>query len=577
MKIALIQCNPLTGACADNANMLENAVMKAADRGADLCVAPQLALCGPNAGDLLLRNDFARSCRHHLEGLAEKISTDSGLPPLLLGAPAANPDPGGKALHNGALFIQESRLEVVSRKCLLAENSVMNETRYFDSGLSCGVLQFKGWNFAVAIGEDAWNSRVSRQSALAANPLANTMLTNRIDAILALAALPYAQGGTEMHEQAMRRLAQQYQVPVLTTNLVGGFDSLVFPGGAMALDAKGTLLGRSPLFQEDLLIIDLDEAGKSNTINAGTGPSRQFPEEISSSSESSGPTESPNPSPEGDLWQALVLGTRDFVRKSGFSKAVVGLSGGIDSALVVAVAVDAFGPDNVTALMMPSPYSSAGSVDDSVLLAQNLGIATVTLPLSPVMEGYSTVLTGTFKHGVRGLTEENIQARIRGALLMAFANEYGSVVLNTGNKSEAACGYCTLYGDMVGALCVIADLYKHQVYALCRWFNQTRGPVIPQAIFDKAPSAELAPGQKDSDSLPPYDELDAILHLLIAEHKGVQEMVDAGHNRETVHKIVKLVNKAQFKRQQAPTALQLSTSSFARVWNMPIACKPQVM
>ena len=571
MKIALIQCNPLTGACADNVDMLARAVHKAAKGGADLCIAPQLVLCGPNAGDLLLREDFVRSCRHHLERLTEAISTEPGMPPLLLGAPVANPVPRGKPLQNCAIVIQEGRLAVISRKCLLPGDNALNDVRYFEPGISCGVLQFKGWNFAVTIGEDAWNNGTfwQKRRAFATDPLADAMMASQADAIINLAALPYAQGGMEMQERVLRWLAVHYRVPVLTTNIVGGYDSLIYAGGATAFDAGGSILARSPLFHEDVLIVDIVEAMRNRTPSTPEAPPASHTKSAAHSEEAPSHREH-------ELWQAMVLGTRDFARKSGFSKAVIGLSGGIDSTLVAAVATDAFGPENVTGVMMPSPYSSTGSVDDSAQLARNLGIATVTLPILPVMDGFRSIMSGTFEHGLRGLTEENIQARIRGALLMAFANEYRSVVLNTGNKSEAACGYCTLYGDLVGALCVIGDLYKHQVYALCRWFNATRGPLIPQEIFDKPPSAELAPNQKDSDSLPPYDVLDTILSLLFEGGKGVQEIVDAGHDHNTVLNILDLVSKAQFKRQQAPTTLQLSSASFTRVWNMPIACKPQM-
>ncbi len=547
VKVGIIQNNPVTGDLAGNATALLAAVEKAARQGAELCIAPELALCGHFAGDLLLQPSFVHACRETLEYMAASLASGNAFPPLLLGAPVANPVPQGKPLQNCAVLLHDSKVTVISRKVLLPSEGIHDDTRYFEPGVSCGVLHHKGWRFAVTVGEDVWNDRTFWQDRRTydADPVSEFMGGGGADGLINLTALPYAKGLPSLHQRLLGWLAAHYRVPVLAANLAGGNDSLVYYGGSLAFDGDGTLAARAPAFEEAVLIVNL--AGKKGGVIA---PELRLEEE---------------------LWRAVVVGTRDFARKCGLERIVLGLSGGIDSALVAAIAAEALGADRVTGLLMPSPYSSRGSVEDSLALAKNLGIATHTLAIGPVMRSFTQVFEGTFPGGMTGLAEENIQARIRGSLLMLHANSFGALVLNTGNKSEAAMGYCTLYGDTVGGLDPIGDLYKQQVYALCRWYNEQRADKIPQAILQKAPSAELRPGQKDSDSLPPYEELDPLLYEIIEQGRSPEELIDAGHSAALVERVFTLLRRSEFKRHQAPPSLQLTARGFGNAWRMPIA------
>ena len=547
MKVALIQSNPTTGALQANAKALLAAVAKAAEQGAELCVAPELALCGHNASDLFLQPRFVEACRDVLNTTAAALAKDSSLPPLLLGAPVANPVPQGKNLQNCAVLLHEGKVTVVGRKVLLSSEGFHDDSRYFEPGVSCGVLHHKGWRLAVTVGEDVWNDRSFWQDRRMydTDPVAEFMAGGGADGIINLTALPYAQGLPALHQRMLGWLAAHYCVPVLSANLTGGNDSLIYYGGSLGFDGEGTLVARAPVFEESVLIVDMTSR-KGGSI-------------------------APDLPVEEELRQAVVLGTRDFARKCGFSKAVLGLSGGIDSALVAALAVDAFGADNVIGLLMPSPYSSTGSIDDSLALAKALGITTHTLPVTPMLNSFEQTFGGVFTGGLAGIAEENIQARIRGTLLMAYANRFGSLVLVTGNKSEAAVGYSTLYGDMAGGLGPIGDLYKQQVYALCRWYNSRRPGSIPDAILEKAPSAELRPGQKDSDSLPPYDVLDALLFEAIEQGQSADVLVENGYDPDVVNRVLGMIQRSEFKRHQSPPLLQLTTRGFGGGWRMPIA------
>ncbi len=547
MKIALIQSNPVTGDLRGNTRSLAAAAAKAAEQGAELCVAPELALCGHNAGDLLLQSGFVEDCRTVLHATAESLGRESSLPPLLLGAPVANPVPQGKRLQNCAVLLHGGKVSVVGRKVLLPSFGIHEDSRYFEPGVACGVLHHKGWRLMVTLGEDVWNDRSFWQSRYLfdTDPVAEFIVSGGADCLINLTALPFEQGLPALHHNLLNWLAIHYRVPVLAANLVGGNDSLVYYGGSLAFDGGGKLLSRAPSFEEAILMVDI-ASKREGRIAA----------ELSADEE---------------LWQAVVLGTRDFARKCGFGNIVLGLSGGVDSALVAAIAVEALGPDKVTGLLMPSPYSSAGSVDDSLALAESLGIRTHSLPVTPMLQSFEQVFTSAFDGGLAGIAEENIQARIRGSLLMAYANRFGALVLNTGNKSEASMGYCTLYGDTVGGLGPIGDLYKRQVYSLCRWYNQNRPGAIPEAILTKAPSAELRPGQKDSDSLPPYDELDPLLYDIIENACSDAELAETGYAPEAVAQVRNLMQRAEFKRHQVPPVLHLSKRGFGGGWRFPIA------
>lgn len=547
MKIALIQSNPVTGALKANIEALLIATARAAEHEADLCIAPEMAICGHNAADLLLRTGFVEACRNELLAAAKALGRDASLPPLLLGAPVANPVPQGKSLQNCAVLLHEGKVTVIGRKVLLPFMGAHDDTRYFEPGVGCGVVHLKGWRLAVTVGEDVCNDRTFWQGRriFTQDPVADFMAAGGADGLINLTAVPYEQGMPGLFQRMLGYLAAHYRVPVAAVNLSGGNDSLVYYGGSLAFDRSGSLIARAPLFRESLTLVDM--AGRNPGLIA------------------------PWLGPEEEIWQAVVLGTRDFARKCGFSSVVLGLSGGIDSALVAAIAVEAFGPDNVVGLLMPSCYSSRGSIDDSRKLAANLGIATHTLPITPVLGAVDRAFGQPFSHGLSGVAEENVQARIRSMLLMAYANRFDSLLLATGNKSEAAVGYATLYGDLSGGLGPIGDLYKTQIYSLCRWYNANRAGGIPEAILEKAPSAELRPDQKDSDALPEYRILDPLLVDIIENGCGRSQLLDKGHDPQTVDKVLQLVRRAEFKRHQAPPSLHLSAASFARGCKMPIA------
>ena len=472
MKVAMIQSNPLTGALWANMRELVDAAIGVHGTGADLCIAPELAICGHNIGDMVLRYGFAEECRKVLEAGAARLNEKPGMPPLLLGAPVANPVPQGKPLQNCAVMLHKGEVIVLSRKVLLPSEGIQDDARYFEPGVACGVMHYKGWRLAVTVGEDAWNYRVFWQGRrkFATDPVEEFMKAGGADGLLNITALPFEQGLPAMHRRMLSHLAVRYRVPVLSVNLAGGDDSLVYYGGSQAFDENGELLARAPSFKASVLLADISGSGQKSEI-------------------------APEISGQEELWQALVIGTRDYARKCGFSSAVLGLSGGVDSALTAVIAVEALGPENVVGILMPSPFSSQGSVDDSIALAKALGIATQTVPITPVLESFQSAFDKAFEGAFTGVAHENTQARIRGSLLMAYSNRFNSLLLTTGNKSEAAVGYATLYGDMCGGIGPIGDLYKHQVYSLCRWYNTTHKGVIPESILTKAPSAELAPGQ----------------------------------------------------------------------------------
>ncbi len=550
MKIGLIQCNPVPGALEYNAALLYAGTCAAAAQGADLCIAPELALCGPTAGDLLLQTSFMEGCRFVLNNLADRLRSTPGLPPLLLGAPVYNPVPQGKPLHNCAVLLRDGQVIVISRKVLLPAAGTVDDRRYFEPGISCGVLQHKGWRMAVTVGEDVWNDRTFWQDrrTFDSDPVAEFMGAGGADGLINLTSLAYAQGLPGLHQRVLGWLAIRYRVPVFCANIVGGNDGLVMYGSSMVFDGEGALVARAPAFRESVMVVDMVDKTKRKAR--------------------------PDMSLEEELWQAIVLGTRDFVNKCGGRKIVIGLSGGIDSALVAAIAVEAFGADNVTGIMLPSRFSSKGSVTDSVSLAKSLGIKDLhTIPIEGAMQAFEYSLSGLFQGTAPDTTEENIQSRIRAVILMAFANKFNRLLLATGNKSEIAVGYSTLYGDSCGALAPIGDIYKTQVYSLCRWLNSKRPDYIPLAIIDKAPSAELRPEHKDTDSLPPYDKLDPLLHDHLEMDLGPDALVNAGYDKDMVEKVLSLIRKAEFKRVQSAPVLQMNRRSFGTGWRMPIASR----
>jgi len=545
VKIALLQINPTVGDLAGNARLIADEVGRAASEGADLAVTPELALVGYLPRDLLLSSGFAARSRDRLERLAVEIGR---LPPTLVGLPEPNPAEQGRPLFNAAALLRGGRVEQYFRKALLPTYDVFDEDRYFEPFHGAQILELQGRRLGVSICEDVWNDRdYWKRRRYHRDPI-EELVRARAEVIVNLSASPFSVGKQRLREEMLSRMAARHGVPVVYVNQFGGNDDLVFDGRSTGFGAKGELLARGRSFAADLVVCDIDEA-------APAVPQEDF-------------------TPESEIWRALVLGTRDYARKCGFSHVVLGLSGGIDSALTAAIAAEALGARQVLGVLMPSPYSSRGSVDDSLQLAGNLGIDTLTLPIDHVMAAMDRTLAEAFAGTRRDVTEENIQARIRGNLLMALCNKRGALLLATGNKSELSVGYCTLYGDMNGGLGVIADVPKMAVYRVARWLNQTSGrEVIPDPILTKAPSAELRPNQTDQDVLPPYEVLDDILLRHIERHEPAEAIVAAGFDADTVQKVLRMVRAAEFKRTQAPPGLKVTDRAFGTGWRMPIAAK----
>jgi NAD+ synthase (glutamine-hydrolysing) len=545
MKIALLQINPTVGDLAGNARLIADAAAEAHRAGAGLAVTPELALAGYLPRDLLLSPGFVHRSWDALAALAETLKDG---PPVLVGLPETNESDEGRPLYNAAVLLRGGHIGPRFRKGLLPTYDVFDEDRYFEPFRGPQVLTIGDRRLGISICEDVWNDRdFWKRRRYHFDPI-QELLAAGADAIVNLSASPFSVGKPHLRDKMLGSMAAKHERPVLYVNQAGGNDDLVFDGRSSAFNASGALIARGRAFATDVVIVDLD---------AGTPlqPEQDRPAEA-------------------DIWDALVLGTRDYVRKCGFSSVVLGLSGGVDSALTAAIAAEAVGPGHVLGVLMPSPYSSAGSVDDSVDLAGRLGIATLTLPIEPAMKAMDQTLADAFCGAPRDVTEENIQARLRGNLLMAISNKKGSLLLTTGNKSELAVGYCTLYGDMSGGLAVIADVPKTMVYRVARWLNATRpAPAIPDAILTKAPSAELRPDQTDQDSLPPYDVLDAILQRYIEHHEPAETIVAAGFDAATVRRVLSLVGRAEFKRKQAAPGLKVTDRAFGTGWRMPIAAK----
>jgi len=550
MRIALLQCNPVVGDVVGNVRRIREAVESAASQGADLCVTPELAVCGYPPRDLLFREYFAEACWAALEGLAEELAAAATpMPAVLIGAPVRNAEPVGNGVFNSAVLLDGGTVTVVANKTLLPTYDVFDERRYFEPGRGCGRVVVAGRRIGVTICEDVWNDKSfwTDHRFYDTDPVAE-LLDGSVDLLVNLSASPFSLGKQAIREKMLSSLSARHGVPVVYANQVGGNDDLVFAGKSMAFDHMGRLIARGLGFAEDVVLTD---------PFAGTGIVHED-----------------DAAPEAQAWQALVLGTRDYARKCGFSKVVLGLSGGIDSALVAAVAAEALGPDNVLGVLMPSPYSSKGSVDDSLELGRSLGIRTEIIPIEPMMRAFDSALEPVFAGRQPDVTEENIQSRIRGNLLMGISNKLGAMLLTTGNKSELSVGYCTIYGDMAGGLAVISDVPKTLVWSISRWLNKTKGrEVIPVAIIDKIPSAELRPDQKDTDSLPEYEVLDAILKAYIEERHSRAALLAKGFAHADVDRVLHLVRISEFKRRQAPPGIKITDRAFGTGWRMPVACR----
>ena len=548
MKIALLQINPIVGDLAGNARLIADAVREAGRRGADLAVTPELALVGYLPRDLLLSRAFVTRAWDVAADLARAVADQ---PPVLVGLPEPNPSDEGRPLFNSAVFLRDGRIEQRFRKTLLPTYDVFDEDRYFEPFHGPQILELGGRRLGISICEDVWNDRDFWKRRRYHHDPVEELVRAGAQVIVNLSASPFAVGKQQLRGEMLGALARRHRIPVVYVNQFGGNDDLVFDGRSSAFNAAGAPIAVGRAFDADVVICDLDN-----------GAPLASPADIA---------------PESDIWRALVLGTRDYVRKCGFSRVVLGLSGGVDSALTAAIAADAVGADKVLGVLMPSPYSSRGSIDDALALAKNLGVETLTLPIEPAMLAMDATLAAAFAGDARDVTEENIQARIRGNLLMALSNKRGALLLTTGNKSELSVGYCTLYGDMSGGLAVIADVPKTMVYRVSRWLNAERGrAVIPESTLTKAPSAELRPNQTDQDSLPPYDVLDDILQRHIEHHQPAEEIVAAGFDAATVQRVLRLVRLAEFKRKQAAPGLKVTDRAFGTGWRMPIAARPDV-
>ena len=544
MRVALLQLNSTVGDLAGNARRIIDGARAAARDGADLAVTPELALVGYLPRDLLLDPDFIRRSWQTLDTLAGELR---GLPPVLVGLPETNPNPVGRPLYNSAVLVADGVVGPRFRKALLPTYDVFDEDRYFEPYWGPQILELGGRRLGISICEDVWNDRDFWQRPRYHHDPIEELVGAGADAIVNLSASPFTVGKQDLRERMLGAIARRHRVPILYVNQTGGNDDLVFDGRSCAFAADGATVARGRAFATDVVPCDLDRTIPVPPLETGR---------------------------EAEIWAALVLGTRDYAHKCGFTHAVLGLSGGVDSSLTAAVATDALGPANVTGVLMPSRFSSRGSLDDAARLAENLGMTTLTLPIAPAVEVIEDTLAEAFAGLARDVTEENIQARIRGNLLMALSNKRGALLLTTGNKSELAVGYCTLYGDMSGGLAVIADVPKTTVYQISRWLNAARGrDIIPEAVLTKAPSAELRPNQTDQDSLPPYDVLDDIL----ARHNERQEprdaIVAAGHDPAVVARVLTLVHRAEFKRKQAAPGLKVTDRAFGTGWRMPIAAK----
>jgi len=544
MKIALLQINPTVGDLAGNARQILDALEEARAGGADLAVTPELALVGYLPRDLLLSVEFVH---RSWEALADLALRSAALPPVIVGLPEPNDAAEGRPLFNAAALLRGGRVEQRFRKALLPTYDVFDEDRYFEPFHGAQVLDIAGRRLGISICEDIWNDRDFWKRRRYHHDPVEQLAAANADVVLNLSASPFIAGKHGRREEMLSSMARRHSVAMTYVNQFGGNDDLVFDGRSCAFNAEGRPIARGRSFDADVVICDL--AGPPIGAAADLGV-------------------------ESEIWRALVLGTRDYVRKCGFTNVVLGLSGGIDSALTAAVAVEAVGAGHVLGVLMPSPYSSRGSIDDARQLASNLGIETMTLPIEAVMRAYDTTLADAFADSEVGVAKENIQARIRGALLMALSNQRGALLLTTGNKSELAVGYCTLYGDMSGGLAVIADVPKTMVYRVARWRNETAGKaIIPEASLTKAPSAELRPNQKDEDSLPPYDILDEILRRHVELHEPADDIIAAGFDAATVARVLKLVRGAEFKRKQAAPGLKVTDRAFGTGWRMPIAAK----
>jgi len=546
VKIALGQINPTVGDFQGNADKMIAFSHRAQAAGAGLILFPELSVCGYPPRDLVERSSFVQHNRDSVERIASETRGIAVICGLVTPAQAES----GKSVMNSAALLKDGRVAFLQSKMLLPTYDVFDEMRNFAAARSQVLFPFCGKQMALTICEDAWNDKHFWNKRLYTFDPVEALIHAGGNFLLNISASPFWMGKRKVRREMLASIARNYKVPVVMVNQVGGNDSLIFDGSSLVLNPAGEVIARAKSFEEDLVYFDSD---------AMTG---ELHDQVQGE--------------EANVYAALVLGTRDYVRKCGFQRVIIGLSGGIDSALTAAIAVDALGPENVVGVAMPGPYSSPGSIDDARTLAKNLGIRFELLCITETFESYRKALKDVFAGLPEDITEENLQSRIRGALLMALSNKFGAIVLSTGNKSELGVGYCTLYGDMAGGLAVISDVPKTLVYRLSRYVNSRR-PVIPQASLDKPPSAELRPGQKDSDSLPPYDLLDTVLEDYVEEsHPAEQIASERGIDLAVVERVIRMVERSEYKRQQAAPGLKITAKAFGYGRRFPIAAKADI-
>jgi len=548
MKIAMAQQNYHIGNFEANFAKIKAGIHQAKSEGADIVVFSELAVCGYPPRDFLEFSDFISRCA----AVIEQIKTESAATNMavVVGSPTVNPVVEGKDLFNSAYFIANGVVKHIAHKALLPTYDIFDEYRYFEPAHSFEVVEYKGKRIAITICEDIWN--IGNENPLYTICPMDELMQQSPDFMLNLSASPFSYGHAQERLHVLKANVPRYGLPIFYVNGAGAQTEIIFDGGSVVMNDAGMVVDEMPYFKPCIRTYELapllQSAGKVAFDNTQHTPKIEL------------------------MYQALVLGVRDYFGKLGFTKAILGLSGGIDSALVLAIAAAALGAKNVRAVLMPSQFSSEHSVSDAEKLAKNLGCPYDIIPIKPVFDSFTTTLSPQFAGTPFNIAEENLQARARGVIVMALSNKFGYILLNTSNKSEAAVGYGTLYGDMCGGLSVIGDVYKMEVYEMCKFINRN-GEIIPTNIITKPPSAELRPNQKDSDSLPDYAVLDAVLYEYIERRKGPKEIIAMGFSPALVHRILRLVNITEYKRYQTPPMLRVSAKAFGMGRRMPIVAK----
>jgi NAD+ synthase (glutamine-hydrolysing) len=539
MRVYIGQLNPTVGALSSNAEMIRRAYDDGVRAGADVVLVTELAVTGYPPRDLLDRTYFIDAAAQ----VKDSLVAMTGGTTLIFGCPVRTREWCGKPLHNAAIVARDGKVLLEQHKTLLPTYDVFDELRYFEPGRHVRVVEIAGHRVGVSICEDFWfDDEIFGTKLYCRNPV-DELARQGAEVFLNISASPFNAGKRRARWEIFSRIAKRYDAPLVYVNQVGGNDELLFDGSSIVFDKTGQTIFCAPAFEEHGSLVQLQGSPCEMVLSLGA---------------------------EEEIARALTLGLRDYVRKCGFTDVVLGLSGGIDSALTAAIAAEAVGPEHVTGIAMPSQFSSQHSVDDARALAKNLGIAFKVVPIAEIYAPYERELDELFGEKKFDTANENVQARIRGNILMAWSNRTGALVMTTGNKSELAVGYCTLYGDMAGGLGILGDVYKTMVYRVSRWINRQR-EIIPTSTMNKAPSAELRPNQTDQDTLPPYDVLDGILKLYIEDWKELDEITAAGFDRELVQRVLKLVDTNEFKRQQAAPTIRVSQKAFGSGRDMPIA------